>query len=66
MTNEYWVVPIDGSWVVRFDGQEVERFDEKMRAVVRAAALAKANPPGDVVVLDGAGGVEDRRSFQGP
>jgi hypothetical protein len=61
--NEYWVVPVGSVWLVRADGREPEEFDEKMRAVLRAEGLAKANRPSEVIVLDRGGGIEQRRSF---
>jgi hypothetical protein len=64
MTKEYWVVPIGGSWVVRYEGHEIERYDEKMHAVLRAKALAKADTPSEVIVLDRGGGIEERRPFR--
>ena len=61
--HEYWVVPVGKAWLVRADGIEPEEFDEKMRAILRAEGLARANRPSEVIVLDRGGGVEQRRSF---
>jgi hypothetical protein len=63
VVNEYWVIPTGGSWVLRHEDAEFERFQDKMRAILRAEGLARANRPSEVIVLDRGGGVEDRRSF---
>ena len=61
--DEYWVVPVERSWVVRHNGSDVERHQDKLRAVVQAGALARANMPSELIIVRRDGEIEGRRSI---
>jgi Uncharacterized protein conserved in bacteria (DUF2188) len=61
--DEYWAVPVERSWMVRHNGSDVERHEDKLRAVMQAGALARANMPSELIVVSRHGEIEGRRSL---